>query len=126
MENMIDITGVDLKEFVKKVYELSAPQGLGFLHYKEGSLSNIECENIIEMGRDDRIALDMDYISGRACKMIVFKEEEKLWIRTAWYDHTDEQLKELLQHFNITTKEKREHGVSCNCFNCQKKRTVKA
>jgi hypothetical protein len=36
MDNKIDITGVDMVEFVKKVYELSLPQGMGFLHYQEG------------------------------------------------------------------------------------------
>jgi hypothetical protein len=29
---MISITGVDLFSFAQKVYELSQPQGLGFLH----------------------------------------------------------------------------------------------
>ena len=35
-DNMIEITGCDLSVFIKKVYELSAPQGLGFIHAKDG------------------------------------------------------------------------------------------
>jgi hypothetical protein len=30
---MIDITGVDLVKFAQKVYALSVPRGLGFLHH---------------------------------------------------------------------------------------------
>ena len=125
MKNMIEITGIDLKKFAKKVYELSMPQGLGFLHYQSGDLSDEQAKNIVSGGNNlfnrptDRIALDMDYVSGRACKMIVFKEEGKLYIRKNWYDHTDTQLKMLLEHFNITTNEVIKHGISCNCLDCR-------
>ena len=40
----------------------------------------------------------------------------------AWYDHTDEQLKELLGAFDIELGVASEHGMACNCANCQKKR----
>jgi len=131
MKNMIEITGVDLKEFTKKVYELSLPQGLGFLHYQSGGLSDEQAEQIVSGGNrlfnrpNDRIALDMDYISGRACKMVVFKEEGRLYINKNWYDHTDTQLKMLLEHFNINISEKKEHGVACNCLDCQAERFMK-
>lgn len=128
MKNMIEITGVDLKEFAKKVYALSLPQGLGFLHYQSGGLSDKEAEQIITGGNslfnrpNDRIALDMDYVSGRACKMVVFKEEGKLYIRKNWYDHTDTQFKMLLKHFNIAINEKIEHSIACNCLDCRANR----
>lgn len=125
MKNMIDITGVDLKMFVKKVYELSMPQGLGFLHYQEGGLTDGEAETLLAHS-DDRIAIDMDYVKGRACKMIVFRENGKLFIRNSWYDHTDDQLRELL----LATLPKdigfpagaidKEHGVACNCGDCRR------
>ncbi len=129
MKNMIEITGVDLKEFAKKVYELSLPQGLGYLHYEKGGLSDKQAEQIVTgitsgifARNNNRIALDMDYVSGRACKMVVFKEEGKLYIRKNWYDHTDTQLKLLLEHFNIIISEKSEHSIACNCLDCQGKR----
>ena len=35
---MIDVTGIDLVEFAKKVYELSVPQGMGILHFTPQAL----------------------------------------------------------------------------------------
>jgi len=123
MENKIDITGVNLIELAKKVYELSLPQGLGFLHFQEGGLSNMEAENIVELYKDDfNLALGMDYINGRACKFNVWKKDGKLYINNSWYDHTDNQLQQLLAHFNIKIKITREHNIACNCIKCQQKR----
>ncbi len=101
-ENMIEITGVDLVKFVQKVYELSNPQGLGFLHYQEGQLEIEEAERIIDIWKnDERMALGMDYIRGRSCKMDVWKDDNKLWIQNDWYDHTKMELSELLKEVNI-------------------------
>ena len=91
---MIDITGIDLIKFVKKVYELSQPLGLGFLHYQEGNLSDEEAKALIH--KNDPCIVNMDYVKGRACKMKVFNRESKLEIHDSWYDHTDSQLEELL------------------------------
>ena len=116
---MIDITGVDLVKFVKKVYELSVPQGLGFLHATPEPLTDAEVGYIVNMYKEDkRIALDMDYVKGRACKMIVWRNEDKLEIRDDWYDHTDENFKKLLDTFNITHTLNQKHGIACNCSDC--------
>ena len=32
MENMIEITGANLSELAQHAYDLSVPQGMGFLH----------------------------------------------------------------------------------------------
>ncbi len=130
METKIEITGVNLIELVKKVYELSSPQGLGMLHYQEGGLTDAEAETICKggnnmFGRPDRIALDMDYIKGRACKFKVRKKEGKLYINNSWYDHTDNQLQQLLDHFNIKIKIMSKHSPACNCIECQAKRFLK-
>ena len=123
MGNKIDITGVDLIELVKKVYELSSPQGLGILHFQEGSLSDTEAENIVELYKNDlNLALGMDYINGRACKFNVWRKDNKLYIDNSWYDHTDSQLQQLLDHFNIKIKTIRKHNIACNCIECQRKR----
>lgn len=115
---MIDITGVDLPEFVKAVYQLSAPQGLGFLDYTPKPLSDEEAEQILKWG-DDRIALRMDYVRGRACKITVYRRDDRLKINDNWYDHTDEQLVELLRRFNITVASHPMHSLSCNCEKCR-------
>ena len=131
MQNMIDITGVNLIEFVKRVYELSIPQGLGFLHYKNRGLTDEEAKQLILPEKEGcqyakNIVVDMDYIKGRACKMIVFKENDKLYIRNSWYDHMDEQLRELLisilPEYTELPKINEEHGISCNCLDCQLKK----
>ncbi len=131
MQNMIDITGVNLIEFVKRVYELSIPQGLGFLHYKNRGLTDAEAKQLIiteipEHFHPVNIVIDMDYVDGRACKMIVFKENDKLYIRNSWYDHMDEQLRELLisilPEYTELPKINEEHGISCNCLDCQLKK----
>lgn len=104
-DDMIEITGINLKEFAKKVYELSSPLGLGYLHYKKDHVLSDEdaqaCIDIVAEWDRHRIALNMDYVHGRCCKMVVFKEVDKLFIRNKWWDHTPEQLTELLNSQGI-------------------------
>ena len=118
---MIDITGVDLAKFVQKVYELSAPQGLGFLHFKAEPLSEEDTKSIAEQPLRGSVRLNMDYVYGRACKMVVWEKDGKLQIRDSWYDHTDDQFRELLEEFGITLKTTGEHGCACNCKDCRNK-----
>jgi len=125
---MIEITGVDLIKFVKKVYDLSIPQGLGFLQYKEFGLTDGEAQACIRPEipfpynrYPKNIVVDMDYVKGRACKMKVFKKEDKLLIYNEWYDHTDKQLKELLlysipKNLPFPVLEGEEHVIGCNCI----------
>ena len=99
-ENMIEITGCDLSVFIKKVYDLSQPQGLGFIHAKAGPLEDQEVESILRHGCD-KIPVDMDYINGRACKMMVIQDDDRIFIQDAWYDHSDDQLCELISSIGI-------------------------
>lgn len=117
---MIDVTSVDMVKFVQKVYELSQPQGMGMIHYQPGGLTDEEAKSIIQSDG----TIDMDYIKGRACKMHTNRREGKLTISDNWYDHTDEQLAELLEFVGLTTTPDTrpdEHGVSCNCADCRTK-----
>jgi hypothetical protein len=124
---MIDITGVDLVKFAQKVYELSMPQGLGFLHFTPTPLSEKEAIEIVELSSkmNGKIKLDMDYVSGRACKMVVWEKDGKLIISDSWYDHTDKQLKQLLSEFKIKAETISEHGCACNCADCRNKNNLK-
>ena len=99
-DNMIDITGVDLIAFVKGVYGLSRPQGLGFLHFEDGGLSDEEAQNIVRVD-DPRMPVHMDYVKGRACKMRVYKEGDKLYIYDSWHDHSPDQLRALLEGLGV-------------------------
>ena len=96
MNNMIEVTGVDLSLFIRTVYALSRPQGMGFLNFQEGDIDQATLDALLNNNYPN-IALAMDYVHGRACKMVVFKEPDgTLWINKTWYDHSDEQLKSLL------------------------------
>jgi len=92
---------VDMRLLIKTVYDLSKPQGLGFMHYNENdALTDEECDKIIDTFKDDkRLALSLDYLKGRSCKFHVnrIKDSDELEIYDKWYDHNDEQLATLLQ-----------------------------
>jgi len=113
---MIDVTGVDLVKFAQKVYELSAPQGLGVMHFTPRPLTDEDAKSMIS---STKYPLDMDYVSGRACKMTVIKRNDKLEIGDSWYDHTDSQFKELLDTFGIAAPSLRLHNRCCNCADCR-------
>lgn len=131
----INITVINLIEFVKEVYRLSVPAGLGWLHFIEGELTDEGAKEILDMWKNDKqFALDMDYIRGRACKMTVFRKDregKEIFIRSPWHDHTDIQLKKLLKAVWPEDKpfpelKTEEHGIGCNCMHCQSKRETKS
>ncbi len=119
---MIDITGVDLKKFVSKVYELSSPQGFGFRQPYLAELSDKDVEEILNFKGLRTVRSDMDYINGRACKMTVWEKEGKLEIEDSWYDHTNQQLEALLDSFGIKIDRLGKHSIACNCATCRQKR----
>lgn len=118
---MIEITGCDLVKLTQKAYELSVPQGLGFLHYVEGGLSEDEAKSLI-FEDEPWGPLNLDYVKGRAVKLNVRSKDGKWFLDDSWYDHTDDQYKELLQSIGIDYDIKPEHNCSCNCTECQIKR----
>ena len=118
---MIDVTGIDKVELVKKAYELSRPQGLGMMHFTSEPLSDEEAKSFIE--KDGTI--NMDYVKGRACKFNLFVKDGVESLRDEWFDHTDGDYDKLLAHFGISrsgSQEEAEHVPSCNCDDCRIKR----
>ena len=102
MTDMIDVTGCDLRELVKAAYDLSRPQGMGYLHYVEGPLDEASVDEIVSRESPrGHVRLSMDYVKGRAVKLTVFKDDEKLVIRSNWFDHSDELLNALLRRIGI-------------------------
>ena len=100
MENMIEVTGVNLIEAVKAAYEMSVPLGLGFLHAQPGGLTDDEAESLID--KDARIPVHLDYVKGRACKFLIHRDADgKLWTPERWYDHSASQLSELLGRLGV-------------------------
>lgn len=99
---MIDITGVDLRKFIKEVYALSKPAGLGHIHFVEGELDDETVDLIVRNHAENATtAISMDRIKGRACKMTVRRQDGKLFINDTWSDHSRFDFEELLQRCNI-------------------------
>lgn len=102
MEDMIDVTAAEPIEIVKAAYALSRPQGFGFLHAKEGPLSDEEAQAILDRQRPGgNIVASMDYVKGRACKMTIFRKNDRHLIRKNWFDHSDRDLEQLLEMIGV-------------------------
>lgn len=103
----IEIPADKLRDAVKLAFDLSAPQGLGFLHHREGGLEDEVVSEIIERDKDGCVAASMDYVHGRSCKFHVYRggdygnHDDKLYIQSSWYDHSDRDLEELLTGLGI-------------------------
>lgn len=101
-EHMIEITGCDLVALVKKAYELSTPRGLGFLHAQPGGLTDEQAASLVKA--DSRWPVSLDYVIGRAVKFNVYRDGEKLYTNDRWYDHSAQQLRDLLAHVGMAEK----------------------
>lgn len=93
-----DITLANLAEVAKAAYDLSEPKGMGFLHFTPGALPDEHAEGLVKVCEGDpHIALHIDYLHGRCCKLVVFRRREQLFVQAKWYDHTESQMRELLR-----------------------------
>lgn len=94
MQNAIEIPVNSIPALVRRAYDLSVPVGMGFIHAKSGSLTDEEVDKLIDL--DDEDPVSMDYVFGRACKFHIMKEDDKFYMLNSWYDHSPEQLDELI------------------------------
>jgi hypothetical protein len=102
MSDDIEVTGCDLRLLIAKAYELSVPQGLGFLHATPGPLDEATIDEILERSKGDPIGpVGMDYVNGRSIKLRVRERGGKLWIPARWYDHSENQLKALCEAIGV-------------------------
>jgi hypothetical protein len=93
----LNISGVDLKELVKAAYRFSRPQGLGFLHFQEGDLTDEEAQLFVDAGQKYfGGGLNLDYVKGRACKLSATVRNGELFISGRWFDHSEDDLQNLL------------------------------
>lgn len=99
----IKVTGAEPKELVKAAYNLSQPQGMGFMHFEHGSLTDEEAGELVNHDKQPTAEwpsaiVSMDYVKGRSCKFYVMKDiNGDLWIKKNWYDHSETQLNKLLE-----------------------------
>ena len=116
-DGMVEVPDENLDDFIRAAYDLSVPLGLGFFHFKDGSLPDEELEfiknNVREVRRNKEYDpkqlipyIDMDYVKGRSIKMHIYINPTTLkkYIRGdgKWYDHTEDQYLELLRRAGLT------------------------
>lgn len=97
---MIDVTDAPLDVLVRAAYAPSRQQGLGYLDTagQSDTLTDEEVSAILERNKNSPIvALSMDYCRGRSVKFTVMKIGERLYIGNSWHDHSDDELRSLLQ-----------------------------
>lgn len=101
MNDMIELpANVDLVALVKGAYALSQPQGMGFLHYRNGDLTDEQARSLIRED-DPRTPVSLDYVAGRAIKFTVFRQDGKLLVDRRWYDHSESQYRDLLSRAGV-------------------------
>lgn len=92
----ISLKGVNMVTFVKTVYDLSLPAGMGIFHYRAGPLTDAEAQEIVSRWPTGKI--DMDYVLGRCCKMFTYPADDgSQEIEDRWYDHDMYTLRVLLE-----------------------------
>jgi len=90
----IEVTDVDTVKLVKAAYALSVPRGMGLLLFQPGhELSDEEAKSLI----DPDGSVYMDYVHGRGCKFSVRVKDGRKFIYSPWYDHTDDDVRQLLK-----------------------------
>lgn len=87
-----------LVALIQKAYELSRPQGMGFMHYVEGdSLTDDDAQEVIDANAGHPISLD--YVRGRAVKLRIAYDPTRtqyfLRDEGRWFDHAALQWAEL-------------------------------
>lgn len=78
---------------VRAAYDLSSPQGMGFLHHVPGSMSADDATTLLHNSLDPARGIHLDYVAGRAVKLSIRKDEEGYFVydNGRWYDHSPEQ-----------------------------------
>lgn len=103
--NYIEFTGHEPYLILQKAYELSSPQGMGFMHARAGGLSDDEAKAIVAGATrgspPHNASISFDYVHGRAMKLWMDVREGRLFLPRSWYDHSEEAMRALCESFSI-------------------------
>jgi hypothetical protein len=67
---VIDISKLDKAEVLRKLFNRSKPQGLGFLHYTQTNMSSEKAQELLDEGHTY-----FDYVQGRVMKVDLSGDE---------------------------------------------------
>ena len=99
MRYEFDETKVD--DVIRAAYDLSTPQGLGFLHARPGGLDDETIARIKE-SESGLYAASMDYVHGRAVKLTIRRDGDICYIPAdSWFDHSLDHLRELAKRADL-------------------------
>lgn len=73
----MDIKGISKAKILAALYNASRPQGMGFLHAKQGDMTEQEAQKLLDAGHTY-----FDYLHGRVMKIDLSGDD----LRTALYD----------------------------------------
>lgn len=110
MTRRVVIFGRDaLISTVQKAYELSAPQGMGFIHFRPEPMEHGDAARIIE-SQGGPSGLHLDYVAGRAVKLSIRRYGPTWYLEDngTWYDHSEYQWEQLIAHVRSFDPYKRE------------------
>lgn len=100
-----------LRRVIQDAYYLSRQQGMGLLDPagRRNILADAEISHILESAGiwPPGVVAVMDYVRGRSVKLRIMQrddEADELYVERPWYDHTDEQLDQLLAAARAITK----------------------
>ena len=120
---LIDISTVNIREWIQDVYALSVPSGVGAVlaaKDKTGPLTDEEVNTILASTGDDNVlVLNMAVVNGRSCHMKVFWEYGGIAIKNVWPDHDYGMLLLLLKKHNIHIDQNGDHTTLCPCRACK-------
>lgn len=132
----IDVTGCDPVEIIRTAFAMSVQRGLGLLEHRAGDLTADEEADLRQrMARETpRVALDVDYLRGRAVKLTVFVDRAtgRLYLRDTWFDHGPAQLADLIDRIGIGDGRARvdravaEQAVRDRDFEAERRRAAEA
>lgn len=101
-EGYINVTGLNVRAFATAAFDLSPPPRLAHLGLAPRQISPEVLDQIVgdfDIGAQEGtlLALRLDYVEGRGCKMSMWRDADgQLYIRDMWYDHDQDDLAALL------------------------------
>lgn len=107
MSKRFFLTEQMMPALVAVAYELSVPQGMGFMHFNPGPLDADTVSAIVAQTTSFGCRLSMDYVRGRAVKLsVLVAADGRLYIGAdRWYDHSPEQLAELAKRLGLVAED---------------------